>query len=197
MVLTAAYILRVDVDSVRIRAPRNGIKNMVEIIILILLVGIFFTFAHGAISGAPWVPTGKRDVERFLEIANIKEGERVYDMGCGDGKVLFACAKKGAKAEGFEIAIFPFILAKIRLFFCKEKKNVKIHYGNIWKWDLRGADVIYIYLMPKAYPRMKRKLEKEARKGTRVVTYCWPIRGWESSLKERNENKLGFFLYEI
>jgi SAM-dependent methyltransferase len=169
---------------------------MLEIIIFIIFL-FCATGAYAGIKGAPWVPTDKKTIERFLKLVNIKEGDKVYDLGCGDGRIIFASAENRAITEGFEIALFPFFLANFLKLFKKEKKNIKIRYCDIMKANLSDADVVYFFLMPEVYLKIKEKLEKETKKGTKVVAFVWPIEGWTPIKIDKAEKSSNLYLYEI
>jgi len=144
---------------------------------LILIFFLFLgTFAYAGLRAAPWFPTWSKDLDRFLKLADIKPGQKFYDLGCGDGKLVFAAAKAGAQATGFEISLLPYLIAKARSFFIE---NSEIKFRDFWNADLSKADIIYLFLTPKVNPKAKLKLEKELKKGSRVVTYTWPIEGWQ------------------
>ncbi len=166
-----------------------------------LLLFLFFLFiltgAYGALRGAPWLPTEKDAVQRFLDIAEIEKGDNFYDLGCGDGRMVFAAAKRGAKAKGLEVALFPFLIASFLKLFQKEKKNIKIIYRDIFSVNFSDADLVYFFLLPKVYPKLKEKLEKEMKKGSRVVTFVWPVEGWVPAKVDEKENKSTLYLYQI
>lgn len=147
----------------------------VPLLLALILIPILATFAYASISGAPWVPTWRRDVERFLKLAQLKPGERFYDLGCGDGRLVVAAARTGAIATGFECSILPYVLARIR---CAFRQSAYVLYRDFWKTDFSDAGVVYCFLMPKVYPKLKEKLERECRSGTRVILYVWPMAGW-------------------
>ncbi len=160
---------------------------------MILLV----TFAYGSLKGAPWVPTRSLDVDRFLKLSDLKEGEKMYDLGSGDGRLVCAVAEKGGNAVGYEVSLFPFIISKIRQIFNGRWKKSSIQYRDFWNADLSDADVIYFFLMPKIYSKLKSKLEKELKKGARVVAYVWPIEGWEPVGVDKMEGCSNLYLYKV
>lgn len=166
-------------------------------LLLFLLFVFILTGAYGALRGAPWLPTEKDAVERFLDIAEIKEGYIFYDLGCGDGRMVFAAAKRGAKAKGLEVALFPFLIASVSKLFQKEKGNIKIVYRDLFSVNLSDADLVYFFLMPKVYLKLKEKLKKEMKKGSCVVTFVWPIEGWEPEKIDKKKNKPPLYLYKI
>lgn len=133
------------------------------------------TFAYAGIKAAPWFSTWSYDLVRFSELAGIKAGEKFYDLGCGDGKIVFAAAGAGAEAVGFEISLLPYLIAKIN---SRYVENAKILFKDFWKVNLSDADIVYCFLTPKANKKLKEKLESELKKGARVVAYTWPIEGW-------------------
>ncbi len=166
-------------------------------IIFIFVVALLATFGYASLSGAPWVPMDKKDEERFLKLADIRPGQKMYDIGCGDGRVVASAASAGANAEGFEISLFPFFLANIRRLFHKDKARMKISYRNIWNVDLSDADIVYFFLMPKVYPKLRAKLEKELKKGTKVIAYVWPMKAWEPVSIDVAEGYSKLYLYEM
>jgi len=161
------------------------------IFIFMLFLG---TFAYAGIKAAPWFPTWSRDIERFLKLADIKPGDKFYDLGCGDGKLVFAAAGAGAKATGFEISLLPYLIAKSRSFFVK---NAEIRFKDFWKQTLFDPDVVYMFLTPKANPKAKDKLEQELKKGARVIAYTWPIEGWQPVKIDRTPGQPSIYLYII
>ena len=167
---------------------------MVTAIFISALFLFLTTFAYAGFRGAPWVPTRSSDVERLLKLADIKPGQKFYDLGCGDGRTIIAAARQGAVTEGFEISLLPYLIAKMSSVFCKDGK-VTVKYKDFWNYDLSDADIIYFFLMPKIYPKLRLKLERELRSGTKVVSYAWPIDGWQPVAVGRTENRLPLFLY--
>ena len=166
-----------------------------QIFILILFI-IFLSFAYASLKGAPWVPTWKGDVERFIDLANIKQGQKMYDLGCGDGRLICAAGKKGADAVGFEISLLPYFITKLRILL-GDNKNVKIKYQDIWHVDLSDADIVYFFLSAKACSQLRKKFEKELKKGCKVITYTWPIKEWKPTKVDIQEGKPKLYLYQI
>lgn len=169
---------------------------MAYIIFIVIVFVLLGSFAYAGLRAAPWVPTWGVDVERFLKLANIQQEQKFYDLGCGDGRILAAAARAGARAEGFEVAIPLYLFACMRRLFSPQKNRFTIRYKDFWYADLRDADVVYVFLTPRIYPRLKEKLEKELRPGARVVTYVWPIPGWIPTVTDTAEKQPPLFLYQ-
>jgi len=159
-----------------------------------LILFIFLlTFIYAGLRGAPWVPTKKHDVERFLKLANIQKNEVVYDIGCGNGRMVIAAQTRGALATGFEVSLFPYLLAWINKLIKRSK--VKIKYRDLWRVNLSNADTIYFFLMPERIEKLKTKFEKELKPGTKVISYVWPIKGWEAEIIDECEDYPKMYLY--
>ncbi|MFO0780650.1 MAG: 50S ribosomal protein L11 methyltransferase [Candidatus Gracilibacteria bacterium] len=149
-------------------------------------------------TGAPFVPTPMPRVEKMLALAKVKPNEKVYDIGCGDGRMVYVAANQyGANATGFELSPLVYCLAKIRKFFWKSK--AKIEFTDFRYKNLGDADVIVCYLLPEALARLQSKLEAELKKGARVVSYAFPIGTWEVTHREernRGQNLAPIWVYQ-
>ena len=166
------------------------------IIVWIILFVLVTTFSYGAVRGAPWVPTRGIDVKRFIKLADIKPGQKVYDLGCGDGRLVVAAAKRGAQAVGYEIALLPYLAAKVRCLFSGQNKHCQILWKDFWLADLSSADVVYVFLTEKIYGKLRTKLEQELQSGTKVIVYAWPIKEWEAVEIDAMKGQLTLFVYE-
>src|SRR3989344_2509244 len=122
------------------------------------------SFAYAGLKAAPWFPTWSRDIGRFLKLADIKPGQKFYDLGCGDGKLVFAAAGAGADAVGFDISLLPYLIAVLSSW---SVSNAKIMFKDFWKQNLSEADIVYIFLTPKVNPKVKLKLESELKRGAK------------------------------
>ena len=120
--------------------------------------------------GPPFVPTPHGTLERMMECAGITKGDCVYDLGCGDGRLVFAAAKRGARATGYELSIPMFLIAKLRSLF---RENTSIRYGNFWTQDYRDADVIVCYLLTDAMQTFRRTIWPQLPAGCRVVSHAF------------------------
>ena len=92
-----------------------------------------------------YVPTPNDVVEKMLEMAQVKKGDVVYDLGCGDGRIVVAAAKKGAKASGYDIAHERVEEAKANVKKNKVEKSASIFEKDIFELDLSPANVVTLY----------------------------------------------------
>jgi SAM-dependent methyltransferase len=180
---------------------------------LVILLGFFFfsllLLATGIVHffvRVPYVPSRKKTIERMVKAASLKDKEKVYDLGCGDGRLLcFAASKKKIKGIGYEIAPFPYVQGKIKHFlhsFSKDHntKHVSIQFKNFFNEKLKKADVVFTYLSPNILPDLADKLKKECKKGTRVISNTFQIPGLKliKKLPRNKKHKLqAVFHYEI
>jgi SAM-dependent methyltransferase len=129
---------------------------------------------------APVYPTPEAVVDQMLTIAQVRPGEMVYDLGCGDGRIVIAAAQKfKAHAVGIEIRrdIYERTLATVASLGLSDQ--VKIVHGNALKYDLSPADVVTLYLLTSSNERLKPMLLKDLKPSARVVSHDFEIRGWK------------------
>ena len=108
---------------------------------------VFGSFIVTAFTGAPWVPTGKRTVKSMLEIANVGVGDIVFDLGSGDGRIIFAAARRGAKAIGIDINPFWILWCRMVSILYGYRGKVEFLHGNFYDLDLSEASVVTMYLL--------------------------------------------------
>lgn len=129
---------------------------------------------------APVYPTPQTIVDQMLTIAGVRPGEMVYDLGCGDGRIVIAAAQKfKARAVGIEIRreIYEGTLARVASLGLSDQ--VRIVHGNALKYDLSPADVVTLYLLTSSNERLRPILEKDLKPSARVVSHDFEIRGWK------------------
>lgn len=159
-----------------------GMVFLVPFVILLALTFAIFlvTTVWSVVSGAPFVPTDARNVENMIRVAGVRAGEKVVDLGSGDGRILIAAAKAGAQAEGWEISPYLWLLSLWNVRRAGVGDRVHVHLGSYWAPRITDADVVTLFLIDQKMPRMKKKLLQELPQGARVVSYAfrfpqWPI----------------------
>lgn len=157
------------------RVPMNVFTLSVYLLIM-------YPTLMALIKGAPFVPTPMEVANQMVTVANLKPGQKVYDIGCGDGRVVYLAGKKPSiNATGYELSPFIYLLARIRAFFWNSK--AKIRFRNFKHQDLSDADVVFCYLLPETMTHLSIKLEKELKKGAKVISYSFPIKTWKEKQK--------------
>jgi len=110
-------------------------------------------------------------VNRMMEMAEVGPEDVVYDLGCGDGRVVLAAAMRyRACAVGIEIDPLRYIWCQFLITILGQRKRVRIIFGNLFNKDLSEANVVMCYLMPDALTKLEKKFRQELRSGTRVVS---------------------------
>lgn len=123
-----------------------------------------------------YVPTPHDVVDMMLQIARVKKGDVVYDLGCGDGRIVVAAAKKGAKAIGYDLSRERVEEAKANVKKNKVEKLAEIFEKDVFTLDLREANVITLYLLPKLNVKLIPQLEK-LKPGSRIVSHDFDMKG--------------------
>jgi len=135
---------------------------------------------------APFIASPQPIVDRMLDMAEVKPGETVFDLGCGDGRVLISAAQR-FKAKGFGIELSSNL---VRMTNDQVRKlnlgdQVTVTQGSLLDIDVRPADVVILYLDTGANDMLKPKLEKQLRNGARVVSHDFEVRGWKPAKVEK------------
>ena len=145
----------------------------------LLLLGFLIT----SVSGAPWVPARSFDLQALLDDSNLKKGEHYIELGCGDGRLVRAAARRGAIAVGYELNPLLWLIAKLRVLGVQ---NAAVRFGDLWRVDLSSADVVLAFLVPRTMPRLHQKASRELKTSARLVSYIFPIEGKKPLLHNRS-----------
>jgi len=159
-------------------------------IVFVLLVSL----AYASLSGAPWVPTWKRDVERIAALLDLQKDEIFYELGCGDGRVCLALAKSSqARVTGIELSLIQWMVAQVRKYLSGSRARFSL--GNVFSKDLSDADAVYLFLMPETYKKIAPKLLAQLRPGARVVSYVWPVPGLQIEKVDEEEGRPKLYVH--
>ena len=149
------------------------------------------------LSGAPFIATSKSLTRKIVTLADIRPGEQVYDLGCGDGRFLIEANKfYGAKAVGIDISPLVCVLAKLTAWL--KRADVVIRCANFKTCDFQDADVIFCYLVPDQMALLGEKF-KELKKGCRILSRRFEIPGQEPLKHVQIKKRFGsesIFIYQ-
>lgn len=148
-----------------------------------ILLGCFIALSWFAGSDAPYVPSKMEKVKRALKLSGLRRGQNFYELGSGDGRVVYEAAIMGARAFGIEQSILRVIWSKIQARLQK-LPNAKFIHGNIFQKDLSEADVVFIYLLHKGVAKLEGKLQKELKKESLVITQKYHFPNWKPVKKD-------------
>lgn len=184
----------------------NFLLYVSEFFLLILLMIVIVLFIMWTIGNfknkAPFVTSSNSVLKDIARVMENKENSIVYDLGCGDGRILFYLSKIQNKAKyiGIENSTFPFILSRIGAFYNEKisKNKVEILKEDFFKHDLSEATHIFTYLFPSVMDDLLPKFDKELKPGTRLVSLSFKFTNkaplFEVDLN-RSKYKLGRKLY--
>lgn len=119
----------------------------------------------------PYVPTPQDVVDKMLEMAKIKEGDMLYDLGCGDGRIVITAAKQGARGVGIDLNPQRIAEAKENAKEAGVEDRVNFMVGDLFKANFAEADVVTLYLLPSVNRALRPQLWKQLKVGTRVVSH--------------------------
>jgi SAM-dependent methyltransferase len=141
----------------------------------------------------PYVPTPQDVVERMLELAQVKKGDVVYDLGSGDGRIVITAAKKyGVKAIGFEIDPDRIKESHENIRKAGVGKLVEIRQQDIRTVDLSGASVLTMYLLPEVNLMMRPNIWAQMKPGSRVVSHDFDMGDWKPIKTEQIKDSSGW-----
>ncbi len=138
---------------------------------------------------APFVPSPQPIVDRMLDLALVKQGETVYDLGCGDGRILITAAQR-FRAKGIGVELSPYLVrtATESIKRLNLQDQVTIVHADLREVNLQTADVVTIYLETNSNEMLRPNLEKWLRAGARVISHDFPVRGWKPSKVEHMQS---------
>jgi SAM-dependent methyltransferase len=123
-----------------------------------------------------YVPTPPEIVDRMLDVANVRIGDVVYDLGCGDGRMVIAAAKKyGTRGVGVDLDPARIREARANAKQAGVESLVTFKVEDLFQTDLREATVVLLYLLPELNRRLKPKLFAQLQPGARVVSHDWDM----------------------
>ena len=144
-------------------------------LLLILFLLLCYSFVVGIFFGAPYLPTMNDQRKTALKLLDLQPGQTLYDLGCGDGRMLKEAAANGLNAVGYELS--PLLALAAKLNNWRYRRQVKVRWGNYWSADLRGADGIYVFLLTRYMGKFDNLISSNARKGVKVASYTFKIPG--------------------
>ena len=128
----------------------------------------------------PYVPTPPDVVEQMLRLATVHKGDVVYDLGCGDGRIVIMAAEKfGANATGVDIDPERIKEARENAQKAGVTDRVKFVQGDLFTAQIKPATVVTLYLLPSVNEKLKPRLLSELKPGTRVVSHSFDMGDWK------------------
>ena len=149
----------------------------------------------------PYVPTNEAAVKAMLKMANVKEGDVVYDLGCGDGRIVITAVKDFKAKRGLGVDFNPERLLDCAKRMKDEKltdeqiKKITFKQGDVLKMtpeDFKDVDVVTLYLLPSVNLKLKPILQKGLKPGARIVSHDFDMGDWKPDKEETVKYKTDF-----
>lgn len=160
-------------------------------IALLVFVVYSVIFVYKTKTGSPYIPSKDKQIKKM--VTYIKKGDVVADMGAGDGRLLIAAIKAGAKeARGWEIEPVVWLRGWFNIRKLGLNDRVSLVLGDMWRGDLSKYDVVFVYQLERFSERFVEKCKKEMKPGSIVVANTYPLKGLP--LHKRNKE---LFIYAL
>jgi SAM-dependent methyltransferase len=156
--------------------------------IVLTAAAAILLFSFVILFGAPYLPTLKREQTAALDLLDLKPGQTLLELGCGDGRMLRAAAQRGIRSVGYELNPLLYIYAKLRAL--PHRGLVSVRLANYWRVTLPPADGVYVFLLERFMPALDAKIAGEIVRPVRVVSYAFEI-----PRKKPVKSSGGMFLY--
>lgn len=151
---------------------------------LVLLFGFVVAF------GAPYLPTLRAQTDEALDLLDLKPGQTLLELGCGDGRVMLAAARRGLRVVGYELN--PVLVAIAWLVTLRYRRQVRVVWGNYWRKTLPPADGIFVFLLDKYMQKLDKKITQEqAGHRVKLVSFAFKIPG-----KQPAKTSKGLYIYD-
>ena len=177
---------------VLIRAAATGILMLAS---LLAMAAAFAQDQPVRKPDVPFVPTPPEVVERMLDLAKVGKNDVVYDLGCGDGRIVITAAKeRGARGVGIDLNPQRIAEAKENAQSAGVTDRVRFMVGDLFTADFSKASVVTLYLLPDVNRALRPQLWKQLKAGTRVVSHDFDMgEEWPPEKTERVAGKTVYF----
>jgi len=154
-------------------------KRFENLLIAFFVVAGSYAYAQQPNLDVPYVPTKQPVVDAMLNIAKVSKGDVHYDLGCGDGRIVISAAKRGAIATGVDIDPERIKEANENAKVAGVTDKVTFIEGNLFDMDFSKATVLTLYLLPDVNLKLRPKILKEMKPGSRVVSHAFDMGDWK------------------
>jgi hypothetical protein len=159
-----------------------------------LFVGLALLFLVACFSfvllfGAPYLPTMSKQVQIAMDMVGLKPGQTLLELGCGDGKVLIAAARRGWRVVGYELNPLLVLVCKVRTW--RYRKLVVVKWGNFWTQDWPAADGIFVFVLLRQMKKLDKKIMQSTSNPVKLVSFAFEV----PNKKPIKKSPHGVYLY--
>lgn len=177
MILEAFLLLAALIFVPALQLPLLWNCIVFAVVLLLVLPGMRMALTQSP----PLVPTPMPTVKRMLDLAHAQKGDKVVDLGCGDGRIVRAAAERGAVAVGYDLSIPTLLLAWLRI---RSVPGASLRYGDIFRQNYSDADVICCYLLQSVMQKFEEKIWPTLQPGCRVVSHAFRMKSVTPAAEE-------------
>ena len=157
----------------------KSVKKLIGVVLLLVFTTTLINAQDRPALDVPYVPTRQAVVDAMLKIADVKQGDVLYDLGCGDGRIVVTAAKDyGATGKGYDIDPQRIAEANANAKSAGVSDKVEFLNANLFDTDLSGASVITLYLLPDVNMKLRPKI-LALKPGTRIVSHAFTMGDWK------------------
>lgn len=146
------------------------VTTLLYLLALIFLLGIFGIILYAMAYGAPYAALAQNRIDTMKDLLKLKKGQKMVDLGSGDGRIVMAFARAGIESHGYEINPVLVMISRIRIRRAGLEKKAFIHFKDFWVTNLADFDAVTLYGIAHIMKRLESKLKKELKPGSKVVT---------------------------
>ncbi len=154
------------------------------IVLIILVVSLFVIIP--SLRGASFETSNLKAVAAMIRLSRIKKGERVAELGSGDGKVAIAFGRTGAFVDGYEINPILVLWSRWQIKKAGLDKNVRVYWKSFWNIDLKNYDIVSMFQIHYIMKKLERKLKKELRGDCRIISNKWEFPNLQYRKRKNN-----------
>ena len=144
---------------------------ILSLVLIVLLLGLFVLIMYAMAFGAPFATVAQNRIDTMIKNLKLKKGQRMVDLGSGDGRIVISFARLGVEAHGYEINPVLVYLSRFKIKRAGLEKKAFIHFKDYWQEDLSKFDAVTLYGIGHMMGRLEKKLKKEFKGGMVASNY--------------------------
>lgn len=152
---------------------------IVDLLLLLLGIYIIYLFVYTLTLAAPYAPLSDERIKVMLKLLQLKKGQKMADIGSGDGRIVIAFAKKGIESHGYEINPLLVIISKWYIRKYNLQTKAFVHWESLWRTNFSTYDALTLFGITHMMPRLEKKLRQELKPGSKVVSNHFQFPTWK------------------